>query len=72
MAVTTFLDLLLFVYLLTCLSRMSGKKYFLSTEVYLGPYQTSMMESFGENSQQLKAINIVCRKADMVQNTPLT
>ena len=51
---------------------MSGKKYFLSTEVYLGPYQTSMMESFGENSQQLKAINIVCRKADMVQNTPLT
>ena len=62
MTVTTFLELHLLFYFLTCFSRLGGEYYSLFTEAYLRPYQSSMMESFGVNSQQLKAIIFFARK----------
>ena len=63
MTVTTFLELHLLFYFLTCFSRLGGEYYSLFTEAYLRPYQTSTMESFGVNSQQLKAIIFFRKKA---------
>ena len=62
MTVTTFLELHLLFYFLTCFSRLGGEYYSLSIETYLRSYQTSRMDSFGVNSQQLNAIIFFARK----------
>ena len=40
-------------------------------EAYLGPYQTSKMEIFFENSQRLQVIDCFCKKVPLQMGVPL-